>query len=265
MIERQVSHLVRLVDDLLDVSRITRGKVELKREPRRARRGRGARRSRWPSPLLEQRQPSADGRRAARGLVVDGDPARLAQVVVEPADQRRQVHRAGRRHHGRRAAREGDDVVVRVRDNGIGIAPRDAAARLRPVRAGAAGARPRARRPRPRPGDRAQPRRAARRHGRGAQRRARARQRVHGAAAARDARRRRARRRRSSRPRCRARRRGAARPRRRRQRRRGASCSPMLLEQLGCTTRVAHDGPAALRVADEASSPTSRCSTSACR
>ena len=33
MMERQVDHMVRLVDDLLDVSRITRGKIELRKEP----------------------------------------------------------------------------------------------------------------------------------------------------------------------------------------------------------------------------------------
>ena len=52
IIERQVQHLVRLVDDLLDVSRITRGKVELQRAAGRARRGR--------------RQGDRDGEPAAR-------------------------------------------------------------------------------------------------------------------------------------------------------------------------------------------------------
>ena len=49
VIERQVGHLVRLVDDLLDVSRITRGKIELRAEPVELADVVAARRSRWPA------------------------------------------------------------------------------------------------------------------------------------------------------------------------------------------------------------------------
>ena len=49
IIERQVKHLVRLVDDLLDVSRITRGKIELKRERGASSPTSSPRRSRWPA------------------------------------------------------------------------------------------------------------------------------------------------------------------------------------------------------------------------
>ena len=80
VIERQVQHLVRLVDDLLDVSRITRGKIELRRQP-----------SRWPRsshrrsrrPVRSSRSGSTSSKSgAAHGLVVSGDVTRLAQVVV---------------------------------------------------------------------------------------------------------------------------------------------------------------------------------------
>ena len=47
-IERQVTHLTRLVDDLLDVSRITQGRIELRREPDR----------RWPTSWRARSRPS---------------------------------------------------------------------------------------------------------------------------------------------------------------------------------------------------------------
>ena len=62
------------------------------------------------SPLLEQRSHDLERRRAAHGLIVDADAARLAQVVSQPADQRREVHASRGGAHlghggGRRRAR----------------------------------------------------------------------------------------------------------------------------------------------------------------
>ena len=61
MMDRQVAHMVRLIDDLLDVSRVSRGKIEL--QERAGRPGDGA--SAWPSrralPLIESRPPRAVG------------------------------------------------------------------------------------------------------------------------------------------------------------------------------------------------------------
>ncbi|HEX4354092.1 MAG TPA: HAMP domain-containing sensor histidine kinase, partial [Polyangiales bacterium] len=81
VIERQVGHLVRLVDDLLDVSRITRGKIELRRAPielssvvQRA--------VEIASPLLERRNQRLEMAVPEFGLVVDADADRLAQVVA---------------------------------------------------------------------------------------------------------------------------------------------------------------------------------------
>ncbi|MEO5695992.1 MAG: response regulator [Burkholderiaceae bacterium] len=79
IIERQVRHVVSLVDDLLDVSRITRGQVQLKREP--------VEMSDVVARALEMTGPAIDERhhrlnvQVPRGLVVHADAARLAQVV----------------------------------------------------------------------------------------------------------------------------------------------------------------------------------------
>ncbi len=121
IIERQVGHLQRLVDDLLDVSRITRGKVELKT--------RGvelseavARALEIASPIVEQRQHHLLLKVPPRGLTVQADPVRLAQVIANL------LTNAGKYTETKgtiavSGAREGSQVVLRVRDSGIGITP----------------------------------------------------------------------------------------------------------------------------------------------
>ena len=111
IIERQVQHLVRLVDDLLDVSRITRGKIELRREPVELA-DVVARGHRDVEPAARAAAPRSAGRRAARpASPCTPTPARLAQVRREPADQRREVHRA-RRPYRVIGRAEGDGVVL---------------------------------------------------------------------------------------------------------------------------------------------------------
>ena len=124
IIQRQVEHLVRLVDDLLDVSRVTRGKVELRVE--RAELAQVlAKAVEMVSLLLEQRRHRLEIDVEA-GIWWEGDPVRLAQVVsnllanaaryTEPGGR---VCLRARRVHGD----DGDAVEISVADNGIGMAP----------------------------------------------------------------------------------------------------------------------------------------------
>jgi PAS domain S-box-containing protein len=121
MMERQVEHMVRLVDDLLDVSRIMRGKIELRRE--------AVELASIVARAVETSQPrlDAEGHRltvlvAPERLLLYGDLVRLAQVVSNLLDNAAKYTERG----GQiwlTAVREGNEAVVRVRDTGIGIAP----------------------------------------------------------------------------------------------------------------------------------------------
>ena len=136
VIERQVRHLVGLVDDLLDVSRITRGKI---RAAARAR-GDGRRRregDRNGQSAARAAAAHADGRRAARGAHRDADPDRLAQVVSNLLTNAAKYTEPGRPDRRDRHAGERDAVVLGVVDSGIGIAPEMLPTDLRLVRAGA--------------------------------------------------------------------------------------------------------------------------------
>jgi signal transduction histidine kinase/ActR/RegA family two-component response regulator len=120
VIERQTRHLVRLVDDLLDVSRIARGLVTLEKEPielaevvEKA--------IEMAEPLIEQRTQRLEVE-VEPGLVVYGDSTRLAQVVGNLLTNAAKYTPAGGSIDVR-GAREGEDAVVRVRDTGVGIEP----------------------------------------------------------------------------------------------------------------------------------------------
>jgi len=120
VIERQVQHLVGLVDDLLDVSRITRGKVELRSEPLQV----GdliARAIEVVTPLLEEHRHLLSVE-VAGGLAVHGDPGRLSQVMSNLLTNAAKYTPSG----GRIAVRawcDGDRAMISVTDNGIGIEP----------------------------------------------------------------------------------------------------------------------------------------------
>ncbi len=119
IIERQVNNLVRLVDDLLDVSRIARGKLELKTQPIEIA-DVVARAIEISSPQIEQRRQVLTASVPRRGLPVDADPDRLGQVVSNLLTNAAKYTPAGGeiRVSG---ARDGDDVVLSVRDTGMGI------------------------------------------------------------------------------------------------------------------------------------------------
>ena len=121
VIERQVGHLTRLVDDLLDVSRITRGKITLNREPIELSHV-VARAVEIASPLFEQRRHFLNVDVPAKGLIVDGDRERLAQVIsnlltnaAKYSNPESPIFVTARSMDGR--------VELRVKDSGIGIQP----------------------------------------------------------------------------------------------------------------------------------------------
>jgi PAS domain S-box-containing protein len=121
VIERQVTHLVRLVDDLLDVSRITKGKVELKRE-RLEISTVVAKALELSSPLLEQRHQHLNVSVPTTGLTINGDPTRLAQVLSNLVNNAAKYTLPGG-HIEIAAERKGERIVLTVRDDGMGISP----------------------------------------------------------------------------------------------------------------------------------------------
>lgn len=119
MMERQVVHLVRLVDDLLDVSRIMTGKIHLVKEPVDV--------NEFINRALEEIQPTIDARghelmlsRPARPLVVEGDLVRLAQVISNLlSNAARYTDKPSQIWVSVESAL--DRVKIRVRDNGVGM------------------------------------------------------------------------------------------------------------------------------------------------
>jgi PAS domain S-box-containing protein len=121
VILRQAQHLVRLVDDLLDVSRVATGKITLTKVQLELA-SVVAKAVEAAGPLLEHHRHQLHLSVPSHGLSIEGDEVRLTQVITNllsnaarytPPHGRIEVH----------AAREGDDVVLRVRDNGVGIDP----------------------------------------------------------------------------------------------------------------------------------------------
>jgi len=119
IISRQVAHLTRLVDDLLDISRITRGKVELRKEVveiaaviERALESAVF--------LFEQREIALEVAVPNRGLLVNVDVQRMTQVLLNLLTNAVKYTRE-RGHVSIVAERVDREVVVRVVDDGIGI------------------------------------------------------------------------------------------------------------------------------------------------
>jgi PAS domain S-box-containing protein len=119
VIERQVEHLVRLVDDLLDVARISQGKITL--EPERVDVAEVvATALELAGSLLEQRQHRVEVEVPRGELVVDGDRARLAQIAANLLTNAAKYTPAGGRIRVT-ARREGAAIELAVSDDGIGI------------------------------------------------------------------------------------------------------------------------------------------------
>ena len=120
MFERQVGQLARLVDDLLDLSRVTRGKIVLRKQPVEL------------LPIVEQAVEAARARYGGldheltvtlptQPVYLSADPARLAQVIGNLLNNACKFTDP-RGHIGLTVTRDGAQAVVRVRDDGIGIA-----------------------------------------------------------------------------------------------------------------------------------------------
>ena len=119
VLERQVGNLIRLVDDLLEVSRITRGKIELRIEPvELAAVIRGA--VETSRPLIEAGGHQLAISMPTESLVVRGDPVRLSQVFANLLN-----NAAKYMDHGGQiwltVRRDAEHVLVAVRDTGVGI------------------------------------------------------------------------------------------------------------------------------------------------
>ena len=119
VIERQLAQLTRLVDDLLDVSRITRGKINLAREPVEIG-GLVARAVETVQPLIVERGHQFTIDVPNEPIRVYGDPLRLTQALGNVlTNAAKYTERAGRISLIARPS--GDVVEIRVRDTGIGI------------------------------------------------------------------------------------------------------------------------------------------------
>jgi signal transduction histidine kinase/CheY-like chemotaxis protein len=121
VIGRQIAHLARLLEDLLDVSRIGRQRLELRREPvdLHAVVDMALETSR---PPIEAGGHRLEVRLSPAALPVIGDAVRLAQVLTNLLNNAAKYTPPGGRIE-LHARTEGDDVVLRVRDDGMGIEP----------------------------------------------------------------------------------------------------------------------------------------------
>lgn len=121
MMERQLAHLVRLVDDLLDISRISRGKVELQCAemdlvtPVEAA-------IEQTKPLIAAHRHNLIVQRSSTSLPIRGDLERLTQVVSNLLNNAANYSEPGGTITVSSASEEGQ-AVIRVRDSGYGIAP----------------------------------------------------------------------------------------------------------------------------------------------
>ncbi|WP_424363619.1 PAS domain S-box protein [Methylocystis parvus] len=119
MVDRQVDHLIRLVDDLMEVSRITRGKIELRKQ--RVDLGEVLRHAiETAQPTIDQAHHRLHVAMPPEPVTVDGDPVRLAQVFTNLLNNAAKYTEHGG-DIGLMVERRAGEAVVTVRDSGVGI------------------------------------------------------------------------------------------------------------------------------------------------
>ena len=121
MMDRQVHHLARLLDDLTDVSRIGQGKVVLRKE-RVDLRGVLAEAAEASRPLVDAGRHTLAVHRPPHAVPVEGDRTRLTQVFANLLNNAAKYTEPGGRIEVDVGA-DGGQAVVRVRDTGVGIPP----------------------------------------------------------------------------------------------------------------------------------------------
>ncbi|HVC92557.1 MAG TPA: ATP-binding protein [Pirellulales bacterium] len=121
VLERQVRQLVRLVDDLLDMSRITSGKIELRNE-RSDLRAVFTRAIETAKPLIDEKGHDFVVTLPASPVILFVDPVRLAQVIGNLLTNAAKYTEPGGRIWLSAETAE-NEIAIRVRDTGIGIAP----------------------------------------------------------------------------------------------------------------------------------------------
>ncbi|WP_437965979.1 PAS domain S-box protein [Sorangium sp. So ce260] len=122
VIERQVSHMARLVDDLLDVSRVARGRIQLRKE--------GCDLTQLLRQTVEDYRSTLEASGLelelslpAEPLWVSGDPTRLSQAVSNVLHNAGKFTNAGGRVAVALSATSDGSAAIRVRDTGIGVEP----------------------------------------------------------------------------------------------------------------------------------------------
>lgn len=120
MMARQLTHMVRLIDDLLDISRVSRGRIELRRE-RVLVQSVVERALESSLPFIDAAGHELSAKLPEAPLYIDADPVRIAQVVSNI------IHNAAKYTPGSgrlslRVAADDGQVVISVSDNGVGIA-----------------------------------------------------------------------------------------------------------------------------------------------
>ena len=121
VVERQIAHMTRLVDDLLDVSRITRGQIELRNEPV-ALAALVERAVEVARPIIDERGHRLSLDLPGVPVTFQGDRSRLEQVLSNLLSNAAKYTDVGGRIWFR-ARVDGDQLILSVRDNGEGLAP----------------------------------------------------------------------------------------------------------------------------------------------